>query len=75
MRCANCGKTVPFSGRECPYCHAAKAGEKWATVLGMIGGLIGFFVGLAVFPYEFWPIVGCTVAGMLPGAVVSAAMR
>lgn len=37
--------TMPFTGRECPYCHANKEADKAGVVMG-IGGTIGFVVGL-----------------------------
>ena len=74
MRCHNCGKNVPYMGRECPYCHADKTGDKLGTALAIIGSIIGLCVGVSVYG-EPWPVIGCTIAGMMPGAVISAVMN
>lgn len=73
MKCLNCGKTIPFSGRECAYCHTNKQAAKAGVVLGMIGGFIGFIVGVATFG-TFWGILGATMAGMIPGALLGRVM-
>ena len=72
MICHNCGKNVPMMGRECPYCHAEKKGDKWGTVLGMIGLFIGIIVGIAAFG-TFWGVVGCMLLGAMPGAIIQKA--
>ena len=67
MQCSNCGKTIPFTGRECPYCHANKEADKAAVVLG-VGGTIGFVVGIAVCGTG-WGVIVCIIVGMIPGTI------
>ncbi len=40
MKCSNCGKRIPFSGRVCPFCHAQKSGDKLRTVIAAIIALV-----------------------------------
>jgi hypothetical protein len=63
MHCTNCGKDIPFAGNVCPHCHADKSGDQAITVLGMIGGGIGGWIGYSVGD------VGGAIVGFFCGAI------
>jgi len=67
MDCSNCGKDIPFSGKVCPYCHADKGEDKFATVAGCLGGVPGLMIGGVIFSFisGWW-----VIPGMIIGAVV-----
>lgn len=68
MRCSGCGKDVPFGGKVCPYCQRDKSQDQDYTVLafilGIIGGVIGYFI------FGFWGALG----GLFLGCIAAAAM-
>lgn len=65
MICSNCGKTVPFAGNVCPWCHADKSLDQKRHAMMTLGGIIGALIGLWVGP----PCIGWFL-GMIPGLIV-----
>ena len=74
MQCSNCGKSIPFTGRECPYCYVSKAGNKFGTFLAIVGLFVGLIVGISVYGTP-WAVIGCCLAGMVPGAAIRVITR
>ena len=68
MRCSNCGKNVPFGGRQCPYCHADKSRDQQRLLLLVVLGIVGGGVG--------WLVRGLDTAviGLLVGVVAGLIM-
>jgi predicted amidophosphoribosyltransferase len=34
MRCSDCGKDIPFTGKVCPWCHTDESGDQQKQVTG-----------------------------------------
>jgi hypothetical protein len=64
MRCAHCGKQVPFLGRECPYCGADKSEMQALWMLGVVCAGAGLAVGL-----HFGGLRGLLLGGFLGGGI------
>lgn len=66
MHCSGCGKTIPFAGTVCPYCHRDKSQDQRYTLLAVVLGGAGAYIGWEVG--GFWG----AVAGFVGGALVAA---
>jgi hypothetical protein len=64
MLCSNCGKTIPFLGNTCPYCHYDKSGDQQVHALGVVFVYPAFFLGA---------IIGGILSGF-GGAVIGAVL-
>lgn len=71
VKCANCGKNVPFEGDVCPWCKADKSAQKIIKVFGLAGALL---VGLAVGAMSsgFLPAFIGGIVGAVVGTVIGA---
>ena len=69
MRCSNCGKDVPFTGKVCPRCHTDKSGDQQKQILGMFFGMVGGGLGWAIHGIGF-AFIGL-IAGVIVGLVVA----
>jgi hypothetical protein len=45
MQCSNCGKSIPFNGNVCPYCHADKSNDQSVVVIGMLVAFVCMGIG------------------------------
>jgi predicted nucleic acid-binding Zn ribbon protein len=66
MHCSNCGKSIPFAGKVCPWCGMSKAMDQQVQLWALMGAV---FSGLLV--YLTWNN-GCVAfcPGTLPGMVI-----
>ncbi|MDP7739616.1 hypothetical protein [Mycobacterium paragordonae] len=71
MRCSNCGKDIPFSGKVCPYCHVDKGGDQTSQVFAFIGAFIGALVGAGIAGGMGGVIGG--IVGCIGGFILAAA--
>ena len=45
MRCSNCGKDIPSTGKVCPWCHTDKSADQQKYALGIVFGMAGGVLG------------------------------
>ena len=64
MRCSNCGKDVPFTGKVCNWCNADKSRDQLSQTLGMIFGLAGGGLGWLIHG------IGAAFIGLIVGVIV-----
>jgi len=64
MRCSNCGKDIPFTGKVCPWCHTDKSGDQQKQALGIVFGMVGGVLGWAVHG------IGVALIGVFVGVIV-----
>jgi hypothetical protein len=64
MRCSNCGKDIPFTGKVCPWCHTDKSGDQRTQVFGMLFGMAGGILGWAIHG------IGVALIGLFVGIIV-----
>lgn len=84
VRCANCGKVVPYAGSVCPYCNADKSDAKkkldFITYWGVGSGLATFIASLgllaikggppsAAFCFAFFGAIAGGVIGSVVGSM------
>jgi outer membrane lipoprotein SlyB len=67
MQCSNCGKTIPFAGKVCPFCHVEKSGDQRRYAYAVLGAVTCGAAGGFVF--GLWGIVGGLVVGAISGSV------
>lgn len=72
MKCSNCGKEIPFSGRVCPYCRADKSGDQVLHAMAIGGGIIGAIVAFVVLNLDLVPGLGVAFGGAIVFAIVGA---
>jgi hypothetical protein len=72
MRCSNCGKDIPFTGKVCPWCHTDKSGDQqkyaFGIAFGIVGGVSGWLIhgiGIALIGVFVGTIVGFIVASKM----------
>lgn len=64
MRCSNCGKDIPFTGKVCPWCHTDKSGDQRQQVLGIFFGMVGGALGWAIHG------IGVALIGLFVGVII-----
>ena len=68
MQCSNCGKSIPFNGNVCPYCHADKSGDQGMVIIAMAVAIVCMGIGyLAGGPCGFF--AGAIIGGLIGGVV------
>ena len=74
MQCSRCGKTIPFSGKICPYCHQDKGDDQQKEVetqfTAFLGAMAALIIGVIV--YQFGTFKAAAISGAIVGAIVLA---
>lgn len=73
MQCSGCGKSIPFGGSVCPYCHRDKSQDQRYTVAAIVIGGAGAYIGWRVG--GFWWAVGGFMLGGLAAALATGVGR
>jgi hypothetical protein len=60
MQCYYCGQHIPHSARRCPHCGQSRSRLIYVHLFGVIGGLVGSFVGA-----QFYQMLGALGGGLL----------
>lgn len=69
MKCSNCGKEIPFTGKVCPFCNVDKSADKKLQVLVTVFGTGGAIAGYNLL--GFWGAVGGFVVGSIAAGGVA----
>jgi len=63
MRCYHCGGNIPWRDKFCPSCGHARSSLNVVHLWGVVGGLVGSFIGFTVYD------IGGSLLGGLLGIV------
>lgn len=68
MTCSNCGKSIPYAGKVCPYCRTNKTGDQVTQTLALG---VGFTAGIIAWlmTNEVGQAIGWGIAGMVMGFI------
>lgn len=62
MTCSNCGKSISYAGKICPYCKAEKKNDQQTQTLsvgiGFVAGIVAYLVTNEISQAIVWGIVG-----------------